>query len=568
MQKPSGAATGIVFLRSAGGAGRRRCAISLLTAIGLALLGGCSLSPYRAKEGDQSALALYCGTGSALKVSTRATPDVRVREHVVTVRLESGGGDPGNGPTLSDAVRAAEALERHYHKLADRERNTRQWAVGAGIPLGVAAMFQGALGTGSARSIAALGLGGAGAYAVAQNFTAAPREQVYLAGAKSLTCARKAFAPFESPLAAMELQQAIDAQRTNLATLVRARTEAQERSTGSVESERLLNHALEVENYAKDTLTDALRLRRGMDELGTQFCVAIKEIGISVAVEARKADPEPAAVLASIKLLPQLQTAISSRPLPTPPPVVPNTMVARDGGLRTDSFAARSDNGTQTNLMQAIAAAAESSAALATQVAAAASPAQSISSAGDCAAPQLQISLGVTPDVSAVSLVEKARHRFTIRSQVGFPTFSIDGGSPGAVTGALLIEAGQTVLELTANTVTGSAPAVLTIRDGSGSLSKSISVTVTAAQPADPPPQQAPASRKADECAARPGDDATLVNSPVKVKALQAKLNLPDELRTGCAGNHTRERLRAYQKLNGLPADGLLTTPLFDQITQ
>lgn len=506
---------------------RRRGVLIALAAT--LVLGGCSLSPYAVKNSE--------------------------KKSVITVKCANG----ESAPTITQAVDAADKLEQRYHQLADQERRARNIAVGAAIPLGVVAMYQGATGAGSARSIAALGLAGAGGYLTAQTFTATPRELVYLAGAKALNCVRRAYAPFE-PRGSNAFTDAMKKHESALGQLSEAIATQEANQGGGAEDTRLLTYARNVESAAKDTYTDALRLERDVLQLGVQFCASIKDVGAQVAIEARKTDPDPAAVLASIALLPKIQTSITGRALPTAP-VAP----APGGGKSNAGKAlvkALPDRIDRSDLIAKIAAVADTTAILSARIAATANPATSNTQAGACQTPEARVTMTVTPDTSTVALTEGDTYRFTIRSEVGNPTYQIDGGGAGSLGAQLLIESGQTVLLLTALKPTGATPANLTIRDGTGTLSKSIAVTVAAKTVAP-----GGGSGKSSQCAPRPGDDAALVADAAKVKLLQLKLGMPTGLQTGCAGDLTRAEIKAFQQTNGLPADGVLTTALWNSVT-
>ncbi|MBL8296915.1 MAG: hypothetical protein JNN30_01095 [Rhodanobacteraceae bacterium] len=514
---------------SSGKAVRRGTILS--TCVAMLCLGGCALSPYVVKDSKTKlpVLSANCANGQS-------------------------------APSMVGAVAAADGLEQRYHKIADQERRTRSIAVGAAIPLGVIGMYQGATGAGSSRSIAALGLAGAGSYLGAQTFTATPRELVYLAGAKALNCVRRAYAPFES-LGTNEFDSAISRHQLALGELSNAIAKQEANQGGGTDDLRLLTYARKVQGTAQDTYTDALRLQREVRQLGVHFCTMIKDISTQVAIEARKTEPEPAAVLASIALLPKIQTSITGRMLPSASvPAAPEAAKLRQPAAAAGT--ALTDQGDRTELLEKIAAAAHTMAILSAQIAATANPAGSNTQAQACESPQAQITLTITPDVSTLALAEGESYRFTIRSQIGNPTYQIDGGSTASLGAQLLIESGQTVLLVTALKPSGATPASLTIRDGSGALSKSIAVTV-AAKPA----ATDTGNTKSSQCAPRPGEDKSLVMDPAKVKLLQLKLGMPANLQTGCVGDLTRGEIRTFQQKNGLAQDGALTAALWDKVT-
>lgn len=482
------------------------------------VLTGCAISPYKAVTTDpKSVLSTQCGRG---------------------------------GPSIVNAITAADAMSFRYHQMADRERTVRNLSTGAIIPLGAIAMYQGAAGGGTRASIAALGLTGAATYALAQNYTSSPREQVYLSGVKALTCLRRAYSVFEAAASNADLDTAIIAQKRAVGDLAEAIATAEGTKANNSDSSAKLAYARSVQTMASATLTDALRLQGGIQSLGANFCAAIEQVGANVAIEARKTDPTPESILASLQLLPQLETSITGRALPSAP--AGSTTAPAAKGFDPNATPPPPDP-----LVVATARAAGSTAQLAAMVEASARPAQSTAYADECGIASVVATLSLSPDDSTVNLVAGETHSITINSK-GIPAITPNSDAEGPIIYQLTVDSGKYVLQLTAKKATGTSPFTLTISDPGSSATRAIAITVGAAA--------TEAGKVKSACAPKPGDDADIVNNGANVKVMQAKLGMPPSLQTGCVGDITRGNLKKYQKKNNLVENGNLTMSLWQSI--
>jgi len=385
-----------------------------------------------------------------------------------------GGHCPASAATITAGLRAADRLARHYHGLADRERLGQSIAIGAVVPLGAWASFQGVAERGSKDSIAALGLTGATLYTLGTLYSSSPKQAVYLEGVTSLNCVGAAFAPFST-----SADTGLKANIENLLAELSALDQAMVSAPDIADKTR----AVQVATNAQLTATEAYRRDATVNSLGAPLCAQVAAIGAAVAREVRKTDPTPGAVLASVKLLPQIAGQIAAPPVTpkVPGPATTDAKFLSNAGFSEldplfDRFAAAKLNSQIGKVVAA-------ERRLRISLDAGADPLAAIAASKACALPAALNKLVISPDTTALSIVKGGSAE--INAEVGVPPaqVSIAGVKAAAVSVDIMVRGSNFGIVIKGVDVTGDTPVPVKISDGSGLISKTIAVTVTPVPP-------------------------------------------------------------------------------------
>jgi predicted nucleic acid-binding Zn-ribbon protein len=234
---------------------------------------------------------------------------------------------PGGNATLQDGIEYANNAKDEYKKaVGDQALLTNLAGVGL-IPLGAAALGLGIAG-GHRQAVAALGVTGAAALATTAWLSSKPRQLIYIAGIKAMSCAVDALLPLSfSRQAHQDFRRDLNRLNASIGTfsqqlevvkglLARVKTEVPDADELIAETEADLRAAEALLNTARLTFTSGVQLERDIDRAGQMLISAVDKIGAEV-------DRAIVATIPDIQTLPDVigglaQTSARFTKLPEP----------------------------------------------------------------------------------------------------------------------------------------------------------------------------------------------------------------------------------------------------------
>jgi hypothetical protein len=285
-------------------------------------------------------------------------------------------------PTVASARDDVESVQKKYARAIQDLSNITPRTSAALIGLSAAALYKGLTG-GSTKGIAALGVLGSGIWAYGATMTSQPRQRVYGEGIRALSCAVTAASPYDrdstwiaelkdeikgTALAFEDLREwqetyaDLNTPQTIPGTKAPARSEDCTNATiqnscksidpgsPSASNEKLLQECGELKDRCKSVagtkdkvvaapkeITDAVQrakdeqarlalaisngrtLQGTLEVAGSTLQDRSTEIQVKVSAEVLKTEPDPTAVLATLKNLKQVASAVSGVTLTAPP---------------------------------------------------------------------------------------------------------------------------------------------------------------------------------------------------------------------------------------------------------
>lgn len=517
--------------------------------------------------------------------------------------------------TLSDAIAAAEAQRSAYYDAVSERAKLRNGLPLALVPLGAAALYKGFTSDGgesTRRLLVKEGLVGASLFGLGSQYTSTAREQIYLSGAKALSCSIYAMTPY---LALDTLGADISDDKLLAYARQIARLEAEQRALKALrdapradslfrtEIDRLLAQAGVSLPAARQALAQATATRATLDDAGARMRAVTESLVGEVNLQLSRLEPDPASILALVDSLPATAKRFAPGGTFTPPQSV--TVAA---GHSTDETVDRmrqfSDDLVQLD---------QETATTLLAVDQIAQRARIVPPLSSCQVTAVQGQIEVSGE-STVPMKVKERRQYVVRSTAGIPSVEWIGTvhpnveMSKTVAGETLLvsvlykEATDGIDEVTLEASTrvakkaftialaAAAPASMSTSSAVSSTSdavtakstgdankrakgakKSVAKPDTAANkldasaepkqnplpPATVPGALAPAAAKNDV------ETGALANGGLRLKMLQAKLGVPA---TGQFDAATRAAIRKWRVDNGLPPGEELETPVVQGI--
>ncbi|WP_257386329.1 hypothetical protein [Tahibacter caeni] len=461
-------------------------------------------------------------------------------------------------PSYCNALELADGYRRGYMRRAGRISTLRETSGLLAIPAAAAALYYGLSGREVFNDrILRLSVGAAGVYAAGNWSLKATREQVYLSGARAMTCAAIQSLQFVVPKAIAnknigdvlaDLRARID---TLQATLERGRL-----------SDTVREQAIGAVNDASDVYANLSYLHGETKRAGIILSARVLMIDAQV----REAVSRNSPTLDSLReLLGGLQgyakTFGSDRVIAAPAQVEQGTASSADSA-ELAAQAIRED-----------AKAREDMSALSRSVGEArvylrhADSAKTSFEAVAACAPEGGRTFQILPDSGSVEITATQSYSITINDRVGHPVVAL-GGTPNAAVKLQPVQIGKSddqyvaVVTTEATTQAISGP-VLSIRSANGLEGRDIAIRVVPAQqaaPANPTPAPAgTAKRGAGE--PRYPAERDFLDSTTDLFAVQCLVGADPDCRIG---PETRAAIRNFRARQGLTGDDEINQPLVD----
>lgn len=477
-----------------------------------------------------------------------------------------------NKALMSAIALAAKQRARYYDAVSDRAK-VRNGLPLLLIPLSAAAIYRGVLsdgGSSTRRILLKEGLLGAGMYGLASYYTSSTREQVYLAGAKALSCSIYATTPY---FLANDLAQALDAttlQALNGKTgeLERRRQELQEgrnKSSTAVQEQLdplIVRAGTSVAN-ARKVLRQAMNTRSILGGAGARLLATVENIVTEVDLQISQLEPDPSVILTVAGSLPATakQFAPGGTFGSTGLPAVPAPAVAA-GEL----------DRMITELAPLIDSVDEEAGVIQFALDAVAQQIQAVPALDTCQVQGVKGRIDISPADGSLDMKPGETRQFVIRSTVGIPSvewvgpFRNDKGQPVSLEKQV---AGNTVLvQLTyAAVVEGLSQVAFEVADASQGLKQQITLNLltvvsSAPQPNSKPVEAVGTSPPLADGAARNAFEKGL--SANEIKQMQARLGA---IQTGKFDPGTRSAILRWQTAKSWPVkDGTLQSSTYAAI--
>jgi hypothetical protein len=490
---------------------------------------------------------------------------------------------PQNQALISAVATAAAQRTAYYNAVSDRAK-LRNGLPLALIPLSAVALYKGIASGGGASTRELLlkeGLVGAGLYGLASYYTSTTREQVYLAGAKALSCSIYATTPYYLPddlapalsvTALTTLRQQLGAVESTMQEVREARDRMPAAEPSRAALDALIRRAATSVATARKILRQAVNTDALLIGAGARLRATVESIVAEVDTQVARLEPDPAVILTLASSLPANAkqfapggTFSSSAPAP-----------AAAAGVGVASISAPVANlPVQVNQLD------QTAASLQFALDVIAQRIQATPKLETCQVQSVKGRIDVSPSDDTVEMKVGETRQFVVHSTVGIPSVEWVGayrsaaGTPVEMTKQV---AGNTLLvQITYSTaVEGISQATFEVSDSSQELKKQVTLNLSpgAAAAKDAPKNAAPAKAKA---AAKPNSKPAVKNetapaattagpmnsveralNTAQVKALQTKLGVPA---TGLWDTATRAAITQWQVANKSPTrDGQLQT--------
>jgi len=200
---------------------------------------------------------------------------------------------PSGAQTLQDGIAYANrAQDKYKEAIGDQAKLTNILGLGL-IPLSAAALGLGVT-DGSGAVIAALGLAGGASYASGTWLSSRPRQLVYVAGIKAMTCAVDAMLPLAfSPDARKAFKDDLSGLNSAIGTflqqvarvrelLEKVKRDYPDEQDVIADTERDLHTADTLQDTARSAFTSGTQLHREIDRAGLMLMSAVDWIGAEV----------------------------------------------------------------------------------------------------------------------------------------------------------------------------------------------------------------------------------------------------------------------------------------------
>lgn len=491
--------------------------------------------------------------------------------------------DAAGNKALVEGIRIAAAQRKAYYgAVADRAK-LRNGLPLALVPLSAAALYKGAVSSGDRTRELLLqeGLLGASLFALGSYYTSTTREQIYLAGAKALTCSIYAASGYYVPdsLGAKLGDEAIARIGTLLAQVDQGRRGAQLFAQGMPagdpqrpQVDALGDRAGTSIAAARQVLQRAVDFRAGVDSAGPQLRANVEAIVGEVSLQLSRAEPEPGAILTLAGSLPTLGKSFApgaSFTVAGAPAAAPALGVS--GSPLATAVAALP--GQIRDLDQAVAELQFALDVMAQRL-------RSVPTAASCQVQAPQGVLDISPE-GAVDMKPGETRQFVVRSSLGIPSIEWVGAvSPKVVMSKNV--AGDTVLVQVAYTEAVAGLDQVTFQAAVKEIKKTLAINLqpaTKSAPAPGPgggkndkdgkkPETAKKDSTGNAAAGAPEAPRTPFEkslTPEKINALQARLGVAPQ--TGKLDAATRAAIAKWQAEHKKPQkNGALQGFVYDEI--
>lgn len=218
--------------------------------------------------------------------------------------------------TLPEAIAAVEAQRRAYYDAVSERAKLRNGLPLALVPLGAAALYKGFTGDGgdsTRRLLVKEGLVGAGLFGLGSQYTSTTREQIYLSGAKALSCSIYAMTPY---LTLDTLGAGISNEKLLAYTRQIAKLEAEQRALKTLRDmpgadslfradvDLVLAQAGVSLPAARQALNQATTTRATLDDAGARLRAVTETLVGEVNWQLSRLEPDPASILTLVDGLP------------------------------------------------------------------------------------------------------------------------------------------------------------------------------------------------------------------------------------------------------------------------
>ncbi|MGV3572451.1 MAG: peptidoglycan-binding domain-containing protein [Ramlibacter sp.] len=257
-----------------------------------------------------AATALSVCTAFAISGCSLLNPYVRATELDAPYGSPRPSTAPGQSRALDEATRAAAAQRKAYYEAVGDRAKLRNGLPLVLIPLSAAALYKGATGGGGESTRKLLlkeGLLGASLFGIGSYYTSSSREQIYLAGAKALSCSIYATTPYDLPAHLVEsLSTARIRQLSSDLAVVRQTTvEVQQFHdtipANDVNARRLVQALVTRAEVsiaaAARTLKQTIDIQAALDDAGARLRATVETIAAEVNLQISRAEPDPATIL-------------------------------------------------------------------------------------------------------------------------------------------------------------------------------------------------------------------------------------------------------------------------------
>lgn len=523
--------------------------------------------------------------------------------------------------TLPDAIAAAEAQRRAYYGAVSERAKLRNGLPLALVPLGAAALYKGFTGDGgdsTRRLLVKEGLVGASLFGLGSQYTSTAREQIYLAGAKALSCSIYAMTPY---LVLDTLGAGIGNDKLLAYAQQIARLEAEQRALKALRDgpgtdpdlraamDRVLAQAGVSLPAARQALTQATTTRATLDDAGARMRAVTETLVGEVNLQLSRLEPDPASILTLVESLPAAAKRFGPGGSFTPSQ---RAQVA--AGNSTDQTIAR-----MTRFTEDLVRLDQDTATVLLAVDQIAQRARNVPPLSSCQVAALQGQIDVSGE-STVPMKVKERRQYVVRSTAGIPSVDWTGTVHPNVEMSKTV-AGETLLVNVLYKEAAEGIEEVTLEASTRVAKKAITIALAASSPASAPAPAPAASaavlasadpvtkdtagagnkkaeavkkpavkpdvpaKKTDVATAEPKKDAAppaatasapdptaatndvetsvLVNGGQRLKILQGRLGVPA---TGQFDAATRAAIRKWRADKGLPPGDKLETPVVQGI--
>lgn len=455
----------------------------------------------RADEGRDVKVRLGIVAGAALLSSGCAlfNPYVYPKDangrykHPPMSKVEFAGG-------MNEAISYADIWRKTYVDAAAVHSTTRNVSAAVVLPLTATSLFYGITDHGSADRITRMALGGAMIYGGNEFLTSRPRQRLYLAGAKAMTCAIVQSRPY---LVTGKWLEEFDRRRQTFTVALAGLEEARTRLTSKIviaegvaktdALNSLISSSRRVEAAAKVSAGDAVQLQQKAGVLsmrimqsGQELLGVVRAINDRVNEEMQKTEPDMQTLKGILSGTEGLAADLAGSAWPKPPAEEASTPAGGDTlphGTREAGGDSRAEK-AHRDLSAARDQVVESQSALASIGLALLADVQAVSQLGevskvaDCVPPEVSIPLSVSPSGETFDL--KVGDAFVVKADggIGWLSYQLTGPKTDALNVSVISQrTSHLVLMIKASEklAEGYGP-TLTISDEAGNARKSFTV--------------------------------------------------------------------------------------------
>lgn len=396
---------------------------------------------------------------------------------------------------LDAAIRDADAWRATYYEAAGDYARFRSASAALILPLSAAAIFDGIAGLGGKGEIARLSLGAATAYGAQSYFASAPRQKVYFAGARAISCAMLAVRPLARQQKWLTgLEDLLDKQSASMGALQRslanfkfvvAVADAQAGVSKKEVRERIRS-AEDALSAASAIHANGNTVAHNIETSGFLLAATVRRIADDVSLLLTKSEQDPQSLLSIASGLAVVGKTFSGGYLTVPEPagVVAGTEEENTSGEKGFKKAPKKGSSpvevARSKLIDAQSALAKDSAELEAYLSADL-PAVPVDAVDACGVDEATASIGLSVVPAGASFTLTNGHSITLHVSggSGVPDYRMAGVDVDAFSLVRDPQSKSMTLSVKATRATSDAGAVLLLVDGSGSYTKEIKLFAT-----------------------------------------------------------------------------------------